>query len=55
MAGSLRRAVYAVHASRQRYLKGAGLAAIWGDGFFLAGFSAFMLALGTALFKRTLK
>jgi ABC-type multidrug transport system permease subunit len=46
---------YAVHALHELYLKGAGLAAVWVDVLFLADFFAFMLALGTALFKRTLE
>lgn len=46
---------FAVHALHELYLKGSGLGAIWMDILFLAGFSAFMLALGTMLFKRTLE
>src|SRR5438067_11188620 len=46
---------YAVHALHELYLKGSGLSAIWMDMVFLAGFSAFILALGTVLFKRTLE
>jgi ABC-2 type transport system permease protein len=46
---------YAVHALHELYLKGAGLGAIWVDVVFLAGFSAFMIVLGTTLFKRTLE
>jgi ABC-2 type transport system permease protein len=46
---------YAVHALHELYLKGAGLSAIWVDVLFLAGFSAFMVVLGTTLFKRTLE
>lgn len=46
---------YAVHALHELYLKGTGFAAIRGDVAFLAGFSAFMILLGTRLFKRTLE
>jgi ABC-2 type transport system permease protein len=46
---------YAVHALHELYLKGAGFAAVWFDILFLAGFSTFMLAVGTMLFKRTLE
>ncbi|MBI5561972.1 MAG: ABC transporter permease [Deltaproteobacteria bacterium] len=45
---------YSVHALRSLFFKGAGIAAVRGDIFFLAGFAALTILAGIFAFKRTL-
>jgi ABC-2 type transport system permease protein len=60
MPGVLRAVTYAVPARycvsllRSLYLKGVGPSALWGEGVFLAGFSAVMLGASLALFRKKL-
>ena len=53
-AARARGARYAVHALRNLLLKGVGFGAVLPDYLILIAFAATMLALASALFKRTL-